>query len=300
MNEVVCLTNVTKVFQHKTAVNDVSFSIRKGEVVAILGPNGAGKTTTISMILGLLKPTTGEITLFQQQPQEKAVRERLGTMLQEVSVIPGLKVSEILELIRSYYPHPLPINDLVNLTGLTEQDLKTRAEKLSGGQKRRLSFALALAGDPELIIFDEPTVGMDITSRNRFWHTIRNLAEQGKTIIFSTHYLQEADDTAERILLFNEGKIVADGTPMEIKSKIAKQTVSFMVSPEQSLEVLYHHPEIDQVLRKNERVYVQAANTDRVLELIFEEKLGAYDIQIERGKLEEAFEQLTNGNKEMI
>lgn len=298
MNEVVSLTNVTKAFQHKLAVNDVSFSIGKGEVVAILGPNGAGKTTTISMILGLLKPTEGEVKLFNQRPNETNVREKLGTMLQEVSVIPGLKVREILELIQSYYRQPLPLKELVTLTGLTEQDLKTQAEKLSGGQKRRLSFALALAGNPELIIFDEPTVGMDITSRNRFWQTVSTLADQGKTIIFSTHYLQEADDAAQRIILFNDGAIVADGTPMQIKSRISKQSVSFKVEPERSLEKLYQHPEIEQIFRKNNRVYVQASNTDKVLELIFQEKLGAHDIQIEHGKLEEAFEQLTGENKE--
>ncbi|CRK81363.1 ABC transporter ATP-binding protein [Neobacillus massiliamazoniensis] len=300
MNEVVKLTNVIKSFQHKTAVNDVSFSIGKGEVVAILGPNGAGKTTTISMILGLLKPTSGEVRLFNREPQEREVREKVGTMLQEVSVIPGLKVQEILELISSYYPKPLPLNELVALTGLTEQDLKTRAERLSGGQKRRLSFALALAGDPELIIFDEPTVGMDITSRNRFWNTIHQLADQGKTIMFSTHYLQEADDAAERILLFKDGGIVADGTPAQIKARIAKQSVSFMVDPAKSLESLYQNEEIDDIYRKNNRVYVQSANTDRVLELLFQEKIGAYDIQIERGKLEDAFEQLTSGNKEAM
>jgi ABC-2 type transport system ATP-binding protein len=300
MNNVVCLTNVTKSFQHKMAVNNVSFSIGAGEVVAILGPNGAGKTTTISMILGLLKPTNGEVLLFNRQPQEKQVREKLGTMLQEVSVMPGLKVREILELIRSYYSKPLAMEELINLTGLTEQDLKTRAEKLSGGQKRRLSFALALAGNPELIIFDEPTVGMDITSRSRFWQTVRMLADQGKTIIFSTHYLQEADDAAERILLFNKGKIVADGTPAQIKARISKQSVSFIVDPEISLEKLYLHTEIDDIYRKNNRVYVQSENTDRVLELIFQEKIGARDIQIERGKLDEAFEHLTGSAKEVI
>lgn len=300
MNEIVSLTNVTKAFQYKTAVNDVSFSIKKGEVVAILGPNGAGKTTTISMILGLLKPTAGDIKLFNRQPQEKQVREKIGTMLQEVSVMPGLKVREILELIRSYYPEPLSLQELVTLTGLTEQDLKTRTEKLSGGQKRRLSFALALAGNPEFILFDEPTVGMDITSRNRFWQTVRTLTNHGKTIVFSTHYLQEADDVAQRILLFKEGRIVADGTPMEIKARISKQSVSFMVNPERSLETLYQHPEIDQIFRKNNRIYIPTANTDRILELLFQEKLGAYDIQVERGKLEEAFEQLTGENKEAM
>ncbi|MFF2446610.1 ABC transporter ATP-binding protein [Neobacillus sp. NPDC058068] len=300
MNKIVSLTNVTKSFQHKTAVNDVSFTIGKGEVVAILGPNGAGKTTTISMILGLLKPSAGEIQLFNHQPHEKQVREKIGTMLQEVSVMPGLKVREILELISSYYPNPLGIQQLIELTGLTNQDLKTQAEKLSGGQKRRLSFALALAGNPELIIFDEPTVGMDITSRNRFWQTVHQLADQGKTIIFSTHYLQEADDAAGRILLFKDGAIVADGTPAQIKARISKQSVSFVVDPETSLETLYLHSEIDDIYRKNNRVYIQSSNTDRVLELLFQEKVGARDIQIERGKLEEAFEQLTSGAKEAI
>lgn len=300
MNEILKLTNVTKSFQNKLAVNDISFSIKKGEITAILGPNGAGKTTTISMILGLLKPTAGMIRLFDRQPDEKQVREKIGTMLQEVSVMGGLKVREILELIRSYYQNPLPLNELIKLTGLTEQDLKTRAEKLSGGQKRRLSFALALAGNPELIIFDEPTVGMDITSRKRFWKTVRKLANEGKTIIFSTHYLQEADDAADRILLFNDGAIVADGTPAQIKARISKQSVSFVVDPEKSLEKLYHHSEIEEIFRKNNRVYVQTNNTDRVLEILFQEKIGAREIDIERGKLEEAFEQLTGNTKEAI
>jgi ABC-2 type transport system ATP-binding protein len=300
MNEIVNLKNVTKTFQNKPAVNDVSFSIGKGEVVAILGPNGAGKTTTISMILGLINPTAGEVNLFNQPPQNKQVREKIGTMLQEVSVMPGLKVKEILELIRSYYQKPLPLQDLVSLTGLTDQDLKTRAEKLSGGQKRRLNFALSLAGNPELIIFDEPTVGMDITSRNRFWQTVNTLADQGKTIIFSTHYLQEADDAAQRILLFNNGKIIADGTPAQIKARISKQSVSFIVDPEIPLEKLFQHEEVTEINRKHNRVFVQTNNTDKVLELIFQEKIGARDIQIERGKLEEAFEQLTSNDKEAV
>ncbi|MED4534277.1 ABC transporter ATP-binding protein [Metabacillus fastidiosus] len=300
MSDVLSLNNVTKSFKDKTAVNKVSFSIGKGEIVAILGPNGAGKTTTISIILGLLKPTGGELRIFNELPASKKVKDKIGVMLQEVSVMSGLNVNEILQLIRSYYKQPMPLDELVALTNLTDSDLKTRAEKLSGGQKRRLSFALALAGNPELIIFDEPTVGMDIQARKRFWQTVRELANQGKTIIFSTHYLQEADDAAKRILLFKDGEIVADGTPEQIKSKISKQSVSFSVDPGVSIEVLYLHSEIDNVHRKNNRVYVQSNNTDRVLEVIFQEKLGAYDIRIESGKLEEAFEQLTSGNKEAI
>lgn len=301
MTEIVSVQHVSKTFHDKKAVNDVSFSIKKGEVVAILGPNGAGKTTTISMLLGLLHPTNGEIKLFGLNPSDKKVREKIGTMLQEVSVMNGLKVKELLELIRNYYPNPLSLKELIQLTGLTETDLKTRAEKLSGGQKRRLSFALALSGNPDLIIFDEPTVGMDITSRNRFWKTVNQLAEQGKTIIFTTHYLQEADDVAERILLFHNGSIIADGTPSEIKAKLTKQAVSFITEdPILSLEKLNKHPVITNIYRKNDRVIVQTEDTDAVLALLFEEKVGARQIQIENGKLEEAFEQLTNNHQEAM
>lgn len=300
MTELVSVKNVTKSFKDKMAVKDVSFSISKGEVVAILGPNGAGKTTMISMILGLLKPKMGEVRLFGKRPDDLSVREKIGTMLQEVSVVPGLKVKELLEMIRSYYPRPLPLQELITLTGLTDQDLNSMAERLSGGQKRRLSFALALAGNPELIIFDEPTVGMDLTSRNRFWETVHLLAAQGKTIIFTTHYIQEADDVAQRVLLFKNGEIIEDGKPDDIKKRISKKSVTFMVAPEISLESLYQHPMIDSIYRRDDRVVIQTENTDQVLELLFFEKIAASDIRIEGGKLEEAFEQLTTDHKEAI
>ncbi|MBY4602411.1 MULTISPECIES: ABC transporter ATP-binding protein [Bacillus] len=300
MNEIVSVRNVTKQFQQKTAVNNISFSIKKGEITAILGPNGAGKTTVISMILGLLKPGKGEIKLFNRIPDDQQVHEKIGVMLQEVSVMPGLKVNEILELFRSYYPNPLSIIELVSLTALTEKDLKTRAEKLSGGQKRRLSFALALAGNPKLLIFDEPTVGMDTSSRHRFWQTIHGLADQGKTIIFSTHYLQEADDAAQRILFFADGRLVADDSPMQIRSRIQKQSVSFMLHSEESLERLSRHPEVERVIHKQKRTIIQTSNTDKVLALIFQENIHAHDIRIEQGTLDEAFRQLADGNREAM
>ncbi|WIW29908.1 ABC transporter ATP-binding protein [Bacillus inaquosorum] len=300
MNEAVSVSNVTKHFQQKTAVNNISFSIEKGEVAAILGPNGAGKTTVISMILGLLKPTKGEIKLFNRLPDDQRVREKIGVMLQEVSVMPGLKVNEILELFRSYYPNPLSMKELVSLTALTKEDLKTRAEKLSGGQKRRLSFALALAGNPELLIFDEPTVGMDTSSRHRFWQTIHGLADQGKTIIFSTHYLQEADDAAQRILFFADGRLVADDSPMQLRSRIQKQSVSFTLHSDESLEKLSRHPEVERVIQKHQRTIIQTSNTDKVLALIFQENIHARDIRIEQGTLDEAFRQLADGNREAM
>ncbi|MGK9266889.1 ABC transporter ATP-binding protein [Bacillus inaquosorum] len=300
MNEAVSVSNVTKHFHQKTAVNNISFSIEKGEIAAILGPNGAGKTTVISMILGLLKPTKGEIKLFNRVPDDQRVREKIGVMLQEVSVMPGLKVNEILELFRSYYPNPLSMKELVSLTALTKEDLKTRAEKLSGGQKRRLSFALALAGNPELLIFDEPTVGMDTSSRHRFWQTIHGLADQGKTIIFSTHYLQEADDAAQRILFFADGRLVADDSPMQLRSRIQKQSVSFTLHADESLEKLSRHPEVERVIQKHQRTIIQTSNTDKVLALIFQENIHARDIRIEQGTLDEAFRQLADGNREAM
>ncbi|WP_276731392.1 ABC transporter ATP-binding protein [Bacillus sp. (in: firmicutes)] len=300
MNEAVSVSNVTKHFQKKTAVNNISFSIKKGEIAAILGPNGAGKTTVISMLLGLLKPSQGEIKLLNRIPHDQQIREKIGVMLQEVSVMPGLKVNEILELFRSYYPNPLSMKELVSLTALTKEDLKTRAEKLSGGQKRRLSFALALAGNPELLIFDEPTVGMDTSSRHRFWQTIHGLADQEKTIIFTTHYLQEADDAAQRILFFADGRLVADDSPMQLRSRIQIQSVSFTLHSDESLEKLSRHPEVERVFHKHQRTIIQTSNTDKVLALIFQENIQARDIRIEHGTLDEAFRRLADGNREAM
>ena len=299
MESVVVLKNVTKTFKNKNAVNQVSFTIKKGEIIAILGPNGAGKTTTIMMMLGLLEPSNGSVEIFNKHPKEKQVRERIGAMLQEVSVIDGLKVSEILDLFRSYYPKPYSFSELVNFTGLKKEDLKKKADKLSGGQKRRLGFALAMAGNPDLLFFDEPTVGLDISARKVFWETIQQLKEAGKTIIFTTHYLQEADDVAERILLFHNGALIADGGPKDIKGKLSKQTVSFIPNNSIPLDRFKELPSVSNLYSKNNRIYLEADNTDVVLAAIFEKKLDVSEIQVEQGRLEEAFAQLTE-NKEAI
>ena len=297
MESIVVLDHVTKTFKNKKAVNDVSFSIKKGEVVAILGPNGAGKTTTIMMMLGLLDPTEGNINIFNMRPKEKKVREKIGAMLQEVSVIDALKVKEVIELFRSYYPHPMDFKELVALTGLNEEELKKRADKLSGGQKRRLGFALAMAGDPDLLFFDEPTVGLDITSRKLFWDTIQKLKERGKTIIFTTHYLQEADDVSERIILFNNGVIVEDGTPREKKAKLTKQSVSFIANEPIPIGTLRNLPGAEKVYVNENRTYIEADNTDILLAEIFRQRLNVSGVQIEQGRLDDAFQQLID-NKE--
>lgn len=302
METIIEVHNVTKAFKDKKAVDSVSFQVEKGSIVALLGPNGAGKTTTMLMMLGLLKPTQGSIKLFGQEPGSTGASQRIGAMLQEVSVMDRLKVKELIELFRSYYPNPADTDYLKRVSGLQERDMNRYAEKLSGGQKRSLSYALALSGDPDLLFFDEPTVGLDITARREFWKNVKELAAAGKTILFSTHYLQEADDVAHRIVLFNQGKVVADGTPQEIKSRLLKRSVSFIpLMSEQELNVKLSAMDFaDSLMQVDGRMVLTTDNTDHVLEGIFRHQWKVRDIQIDNGSLDEAFEQLTSNDKESI
>ncbi len=205
----------------------------------------------------------------------------------------GLKVHELITLIRSYYPDPLDMNQLTPLTGLKEQDLNRFATKLSGGQKRKLGFALALAGNPDLIFLDEPTVGLDVTARRMFWDKVRTLTTLGKTILFTTHYLQEAEDFADRVILFNQGVIIADGSPDEIKSKLTTCSVSFHSNDPHLREALLHLPHVSDVYEKEGRIYTVTEDTDSVLASIFEYKYAVKNIRVEQGRLDDAFEQLT-------
>lgn len=302
MTSIIEMNQVTKLFKGKKAVDRVSFSIEKGSIVAILGPNGAGKTTALSMILGLLDPSEGSIKVLGQDPKSQLVREKTGAMLQEVSVMDRLKAKELLQLIRSYYRNPMDLDELIKLTGLATTDLNRYAEKLSGGQKRNLGFALALAGNPDLLFFDEPTVGLDITARRKFWSDVRKLADEGKTVIFTTHYLQEADDIADRILLFHQGALVADGTPEEIKSRIVKRSVSFH-SDQDGPELrrrLQAIPGVSACYERDERIYLATDDSDYLLAAIFKENLSVRDILVEQGRLDEAFEQLTLRQEEAV
>lgn len=294
METVVEVRNLTKKFKDVDAVNNVSFSIKRGEIVAFLGPNGAGKSTTILMLLGLLNPTDGHVKLFNENPKNRQIRERIGVMLQHVSLMDALKVQELLVLFKSYYPDAISMEQLVEVTGLQGADLKKRTEKLSGGQRQRVGFALALVGNPDLLFFDEPTVGMDSTSRKLFWDKVRQLANEGKTIIFSTHYLQEADDSATRILLFKKGKVIADGSPDSIKRNMLKQTVSFKADgPFLHREKFLELSDVVDVYEEKGRVTIVTGNSDAVLARLFADNMQVRDIFVERGSLEEAFVQLT-------
>ena len=221
---VVALEGVSKRFGDVTAVDAVDLSLKAGEVTALLGPNGAGKTTTVKLMMGLARPSEGRVRLFGGDPWDSESRMRIGAMMQISGVPATLKVREHVDLFRAYYPRPLDLEEAMEVAGLTGLENRLYG-KLSGGQQQRLMFALAVCGDPELLFLDEPTVGLDVESRRAFWKQIRNGVERGSTVLLTTHYLEEADALADRVVVIDQGRIVADGTPAEIKSRAASKRI---------------------------------------------------------------------------
>jgi ABC-2 type transport system ATP-binding protein len=215
---VAALNNITKRFANGiVALDNLSLTLRRGEVVALLGPNGAGKSTAVKLLMGLSSPTSGTVSILGGDPRKPATRLRTGVMLQVGRAPEVLRVREHIELFRGYYLNPLPFSDIIRIASL--EGLESRQfGQLSGGQRQRVLFALALAGDPDLIFLDEPTVGLDIKARRGMWAEIQSLAARGKTVLLTTHYLEEADVLAHRIVVLDKGRIVCEGTPAEVKS----------------------------------------------------------------------------------
>src|SRR5271157_2615663 len=207
--------NLTKSYGTIVALRNFNLDVHAGELLALLGPNGAGKTTLVRTLLGVARPDSGRVSVFGDDPHEGRVQPRLGAMLQVGRVPETLRVREHIDLFSSYYPNPLPMEETLAIAGLTEIKNRPYGE-LSGGQKQRVLFAIAICGDPDLLFLDEPTVGLDVESRRQMWTQIRSLIERGKTILLTTHYLNEADALADRILVLNRGAIIAEGTPAEI------------------------------------------------------------------------------------
>jgi ABC-2 type transport system ATP-binding protein len=200
------------------ALDGLSFSLYPGEIVALLGPNGAGKTTAIRILLGLTRQSSGEALLFGRAPGERSARMRAGVMLQVGRMPESLRVREHIALFRGYYAQPMAMAEILRIAGLATVEHKLFGE-LSGGQKQRVLFALALAGDPDLLFLDEPTLGMDIEARRALWTEVRALAARGKTVLLTTHYLEEAEALASRILLLKQGRLVAEGSPAELRGR---------------------------------------------------------------------------------
>ncbi|MCB1051353.1 MAG: ABC transporter ATP-binding protein [Acidobacteria bacterium] len=218
--------SVNQFYGKHHALKDLDVELKAGQVTALLGPNGAGKTTAIKLILGLLTPSKGSVSLFGKSPHRREARVHIGAMLQAGSVPETLTVREHFQVFRSYYPNPLPLESLLQKTQL-ESCANQRFGRLSGGQKQRVLFGLALAGNPELLFLDEPTVGMDILSRRQFWQSIQALRNQGKTILVTTHYLEEAQAIADRVIVLDKGQLIADMNPHTLRSQFGRKKVAF-------------------------------------------------------------------------
>jgi ABC-2 type transport system ATP-binding protein len=275
------------------AVRGIDVVVEPGETVALLGPNGAGKSTTLDMLLGLTRPDGGSVTLFGVPPDQAVARGSVGAMLQTGSLIRDLNVRELLTQMASLYPKPLDVDETIALVGIDEiRDQLT--QKLSGGQTQRVRFALALVTNPELLVLDEPTVAMDVESRRAFWATMREFASRGKTVVFATHYLEEADDFADRAVLMARGRIVADGPTTEIKAMVGTRTIRATL-PDVRLEELERLTGVVAAERRGEAVELSCSDSDTAIRELLARFPEARDIEIGGAGLEEAFLELTTG-----
>ena len=214
------------------AVQGIDLHVMKGEVFALLGPNGAGKTTTVEILEGHRDRTAGRVSVLGYDPGrgQRGLKERIGIVLQSTGVEPYLRVEETIDLFRGYYPHPLPLDEILDVTGLKAQR-RARVKRLSGGQQRRLDVAVGLAGNPELLFLDEPTTGFDPSARRSAWEMVRNLRSLGKTVVLTTHYMDEAEHLADRAAIMVHGRIVAQGTPGQLMQQECSTTIRFRLGP---------------------------------------------------------------------
>jgi ABC-2 type transport system ATP-binding protein len=287
----IVLSRLAKSYGAVRAVRDLDLAIAPGETVALLGPNGAGKTTTIDMMVGLTKPDKGTVSIFGAPPAAARQAGWLGAMLQTGSPLDHLRVREIVALMASYYPHPLPVDEVLQLTGAAEFAGQWTT-KLSGGQAQRVRFAAALVGDPDLLLLDEPTAGIDVEGRRAFWQAMRAVTEQGKTVVFATHYLEEADAYADRIVLIARGQIVADGSATEIKAQAGSRTIRTTL-PGVEIGALAALPGVRSAQRHGDGVMLSCSDSDAALVALLGAFPAARDIEVRGGSLEDAFFELT-------
>jgi ABC-2 type transport system ATP-binding protein len=272
------------------ALRNVDFAVAAGQVVALLGPNGAGKTTAVKLLLGLLQPGTGKARVFGGDPTHPANRGRTGAMLQVGRVPETLRVREHIDLFSSYYPTPLPINEVLASAGL-EKLSDRKFGDLSGGQRQRVLFALAICGNPDLLFLDEPTVGLDVESRRSLWDEIRRLVDRGKTVLLTTHYLQEADALADRVAVINQGEIIAEGTPDEIKAQTRGKLIRCVTSL--TLAALLDLPGVTGVKQDRDAVEIHAPVAEPVVRALLAGDASVSGLEITSAGLEEAFLALT-------
>jgi len=272
------------------ALRGVDFRVRAGEVVALLGPNGAGKTTAVKLLLGLLQPNAGRARVFGGDPTNPENRMRTGAMLQVGRVPETLRVREHIDLFSSYYEKPLAAADVLAATGLEKLGDRKFGD-LSGGQRQRVLFALAICGDPDLVFLDEPTVGLDVEARRMLWDEIRRMVTRGKTVLLTTHYLQEADALADRVAVITLGEIVAQGTPAEIKARTAGKRIRCITSL--SVNTLRQIPGVTEVKEDRGAVEIQAVEAESIVRELLARDARLAGLEVTSAGLEEAFLALT-------
>jgi ABC-2 type transport system ATP-binding protein len=292
---VASLEAVSKNYDEVRALRNVNFSVRAGEVVALLGPNGAGKTTAVKLLLGLMQPNSGKARVFGGDPTNPQNRMRTGAMLQVGKVPETLRVREHIDLFSSYYPKPMPLAEVLAAAGL-EKLCDRQFGDLSGGQRQRTLFALAICGNPDLLFLDEPTVGLDVEARRALWEEIRRLVERGKTVLLTTHYLEEADALADRIAVINQGQIIAEGTPAEIKAQTSGKRIRCIT--ELSLASLLQIPGVTDARQDREAVEIHAREAEPVVRALLTRDPSLSGLEITSAGLEEAFLALTQDNSE--
>ena len=290
-NDVVArVERVTKKFGEVTALRSLDLKIAPGRVVALLGPNGAGKTTLVRLLLGMMRPNSGTVAVFGGDPRKASTRRRMGCMLQVAKVPETLRVREHIQLFSSYYPQPLALADSLACAGLESVAGRLFGE-LSGGQKQRVLFALALCGNPDLLLLDEPTVGLDVEARHEFWERIRDLVTRGKTIVLTTHYLEEADALSDEIVVINHGSIIAQGTPPEIKASIGGKLIRCVTAlAAADVELL---PGVFCARENRGVLEIRASNPDDVIRQLVTRDPSLSGIEINSTSLDDAFLALT-------
>lgn len=284
------LVGVTRHYGKVLALDAIDLEVRSGEVLAVLGPNGAGKTTALALLMGLRVADKGRVELFGGDPRVAHNRRRLGVMLQIGQMPDTLTVAEHIKLFSGYYPNPRPLTETLELAGLSDLEGR-RYGALSGGQQRRVQFALAICGRPQLLFVDEPTTGLDVTGRRDFWNVLRTMAAEGVGIVLTTHYLEEADALAQRIVLLHRGRILADDTPAAIKARAAGKRIRCvtMLDPTQMLA----WPGVDAVECKQGTTEITTRESEAVLRRLLADDAGVAGIEVIALGLEDAFVELT-------
>jgi ABC-2 type transport system ATP-binding protein len=289
---IVTFDNVSKHYGSLKAVDGLSLELRGGQTIALLGPNGAGKSTSLDMLLALRKPTSGKITMFGSDPYHAVKSGRVGAMLQSGGLMPEVTVRELVTLVSGFHPRPVPPETILKRAGITEI-AEQRVDRLSGGQTQRVRFALAIAGESELIVLDEPTTAMDVESRQLFWANMKAEAAEGRTVLFATHYLEEADHAADRILVINRGRLLADGTPAEIKQRAGARRLSFRLDRVDE-PFLLGLPGLVNLEIRGDQVYVQATDSDAALYAVLDAGYRPREIEVTSLGLEQAFIAITS------